>query len=156
MYFKEIWVLNFKIKERFYNLTRCLIIMMDMIITMMAEKIGISPEMAKIAIPLISKFVLQKSTPTQASGLLSTLPSDITGIFSDDEKKDFTTTQRDFSEDEIVNIVDSKCGINDKGKSKQVVTEVMKALQQNSDRQQGDVFGSMVGKLGKDNFNPFG
>jgi hypothetical protein len=61
--------------------------MMDMIIATMSEKIGISPEMAKIAIPLISKFVLQKSNPTQASGLLSALPKDITGMFSEDEKK---------------------------------------------------------------------
>jgi hypothetical protein len=55
----------------------------------------------------------------------------------------------------MINIIDSKCGINDKGKSKQVVTEVMNALQQNSGQQQ-DLFGCMLGKIGKDNFNPFG
>jgi len=140
-------------KERIYSPTGHSIIMM---VSMIAEKIGISPEMAKIAIPLISKFILQKSTPTQASGLLSALPTDITGMFSDDEKKGFTTNQQDLTEDEMINIIDSKCGINNKGKSKQMMTEVMKALQQNSDQQQGDLFGSMLGKMGKDNFNPFG
>jgi len=130
--------------------------MMDMTITMIAQKIGISPEMAKMAIPLISKFALQKSTPDQASGLLSALPTDITGMFSDDEKKDFTTTQQNLTEDEMINTLDSKCGINDKAKSKQVVTEVMKALQSNSGQQKGDLFGSMLGKVGKSDFNPFG
>jgi len=130
--------------------------MMDMIITMIAQKIGISPEMAKMAIPLISKFALQKSTPDQVSGLLSALPTDITGMFSDDEKKDFTTTQQNLTEDEMINTLDSKCGINDKAKSKQVVTEVMKALQSNSGQQKGDLFGSMLGKVGKSDFNPFG
>ncbi|HUU47450.1 MAG TPA: hypothetical protein VMW55_01570 [Nitrosopumilaceae archaeon] len=129
---------------------------MDMTITMIAQKIGISPEMAKMAIPLISKFALQKSTPDQASGLLSALPTDITGMFSDDEKKDFTTTQQNLTEDEMINTLDSKCGINDKAKSKQVVTEVMKALQSNSGQQKGDLFGSMLGKVGKSDFNPFG
>ena len=130
--------------------------MMDMIVTMIAEKIGISPQMAKMAIPLISKFVLQKSTPDQASGLLSALPTDITGMFSDSEKKDFTTTQQNLSEDEMVSMIDSKCGIKDKGKSKQMVSEVMKALQGNSGQGQGDLFGSMLGKVGKSDFNPFG
>jgi len=130
--------------------------MMDMIVTMIAQKIGISPEMAKMAIPLISKFVLQKSTPDQATGLLSALPTDITGMFSDDEKKDFKMTQQDLSEDEMVNMIDSKCGINDKGKSKQLISEVMNALQQNSGQQKGDLFGSMLGKAGKSDFNPFG
>ena len=128
--------------------------MMDMIVTMIAEKVGISPQMAKMAIPLISKFVLQKSTPDQASGLLSALPTDITGMFSDSEKKDFTTTQQNLSEDEMVSMIDSKCGIEDKGKSKQMVSEVMKALQGNSG--QGDLFGNMLGKVGKSDFNPFG
>jgi hypothetical protein len=147
---------SFEMKKRFYSLTEYSITMMDMMVTMIAEKIGISPEMVKIAIPLISKFVLQKSTPTQASGLLSSLPTDITEMFSDDEKKDFTTNQQDLTEDEMIKIIDGKCGINDKGKSKQVVTEIIKVLQQNSGQQQGDLFGSMLGKMGKGNFNPFG
>ena len=124
-----------------------------MIITIIAQKIGISPEMA---IPLISKFVLQKSTPDQASGLLSALPTDITGMFSENEKKDFTTTQQGLTEDEMISMIDSKCGINDKEKSKQVVTEVMKALQSNSGQQKDDSLGNMLGKVGKSDFNPFG
>ena len=130
--------------------------MMDMIVNMVAQKIGIPPEMAKMAIPLISKFVLQKSTPDQASGLLSALPTDITGMFSDDEKKDFTTTQQNLTEDDMINMIDSKCGVNNKAKSKQMLTEVMNSLQQNSGQQKGDLFGSMLGKAGKSDFNPFG
>ncbi|MDH3192360.1 MAG: hypothetical protein OEM18_06720 [Nitrosopumilus sp.] len=123
---------------------------------MVSQKVGISPQIAQIAIPLVSKFLLQKSSPDQASGLLSALPTDITKMFSDDEKKDFATTQQDLTEDDIINMVDSQCGINDKTKSKQTVTEIMKSLQQNSNQQQSDLFGSMLGNLNKGNFNPFG
>jgi len=130
--------------------------MMDMIISMVAQKVGISPEMAKMAIPLVSKFILQKSTPDQASGLLSALPADLTGMFSDDEKKDFTTTQQDITEDDLINKLDSQCGINDKAKSKQALTEIMGSLQQNSGKQGGNLFGDMMGNLGKGGLNPFG
>lgn len=129
--------------------------MMDMMINMVAQKVGISPEIARMAIPLVSKFVLQKSNPNDASGLLSSLPTDITGIFSDAEKNDFTTTQQDLTEDNMINTLDSQCGINDKAKSKQTISEIMGLLQQNSG-QQGDMFGNMLGKLGKSGFNPFG
>jgi len=129
--------------------------MMDMIINMVAQKVGISPEMAKMAIPLVSKFILQKSSPDQASGLLSALPGDITGMFSDDEKKGFTTTQQDMTEDDLINGLDSQCGINDKAKSKLAVTEIMNSLQQNSG-QQGNLFGEMMGNLDKSGLNPFG
>ena len=130
--------------------------MMDMIINMVAQKVGIPPEMAKMAIPLVSKFLLKKSSPDQASGLLSALPTDVTGMFSDDEKKDFTTTQQDMTEDDLINQLDSQCGINDKGKSKQVVSEIMSSLQQNSSDKKGDLFGGVMGTLGKGDFNPFG
>lgn len=129
---------------------------MDMIINMVAQKVGIPPEMAKMAIPLVSKFLLQKSSPDKASGLLSALPADVTGMFSDDEKKDFTTNQQDLTEDDLINQLDSKCGINDKAKSKQVVSEIMSSLQQNSGDSAGNLFGDTMGKLGKGDFNPFG
>ena len=128
-----------------------------MMINMVAQKVGISPQMAQMAIPLVSKFVLQKSQPNQASGLLSALPTEITGMFSDSEKKDFMTNQQDMTEDDMINALDSQCGVNDKAKSKQTITEIMGALQQNSGKQGGDMFGGMLGKLGKGGFsNPFG
>ncbi len=130
--------------------------MMDMIINAVAQKLGISPQIVQMALPLISKFLLQKSTPDQASGLLSALPNDLTGMFSDSEKKDFTTTQQNLSEDDMISMIDSKCGINDKAKSKQVLSEIMNSLQQNTGQDKGDLFGSMLGKAGKSDFNPFG
>ncbi|MDH3794009.1 MAG: hypothetical protein OER78_02900 [Nitrosopumilus sp.] len=124
---------------------------------MVAQKVGISPQMAQMAIPLVSKFLLQKSQPNQASGLLSSLPTEITGMFSDSEKKEFTTNQQDMTEDDMINALDSQCGVNDKAKSKQVITEVMGALQQNSGKQGGgDLFGDVLGNLGKSGLNPFG
>lgn len=133
--------------------------MLDVMINMVAQKVGISPQMAQMAVPLVSKFILQKSQPNQASGLLSTLPTEITGMFSDSEKKDFTTTQQNMTEDDMINALDSQCGVNDKTKSKQVITEIMGALQQNSGKQLGsgeDLFGNVLGKLGKNDLNPFG
>ena len=143
--------------DQFYNMPSVRTIMLDMIVNMVAQKAGIPPQMAQMAVPLVSKFILQKSQPNQASGLLSALPNEITGMFSDDEKKDFTTNQQDMTEDDMINALDSQCGINDKAKSKHAITEIMGALQQNSGKQGGDMFGDMLGKLGKGGFsNPFG
>ena len=132
--------------------------MLDMMINMVAQKVGISPQMAQMAIPLVSKFLLQKSQPNQASGLLSSLPTEITGMFSDSEKKEFTTNQQDMTEDDMIDALDSQCGVNDKTKSKQAITEIMGVLKQNSGKQQegGDLFGNVLGKLGKSDLNPFG
>jgi hypothetical protein len=78
-------------------------------------------------------------------------------MFSDSEKKEFTTNQQDMTEDDMINILDSQCGVNDKTKSKQTITEIMGILKQNSDKQQGgDLVGDVLGKLGKSDFNPFG
>jgi len=89
--------------------------------------------------------------------MLSSLPTEITGMFSDSEKKEFTTNQQDMTEDDMINALDSQCGVNDKAKSKQVITEVMGALQQNSGKQGGvDLFGDVLGNLGKSGLNPFG
>ena len=132
--------------------------MLDAMIDMVAQKVGIDPAIIRIAIPLVSKFLLQKSQPDAASTLLSSLPSDITGMFSDSEKSDFTTTQQNLTEEDMINILDSQCGINDKAKSQQVITQTMIVLQQNS-IQQGegdDLFGKTLGSLGKSGFNPFG
>ena len=95
----------------------------------------------------------------QRPTLLSSLPSDIIGMFSDSEKSDFTTTQQNLTEEDMINTLDSQCGINDKTKSQQVITQIMVVLQQNSTSQQeggDDLLGKTLGNIGKNDFNPFG
>ena len=51
------------------------------------------------------------------------LPSSITDIFSDDEKKEFTTTKQNVSEDEVIEKISKECCNGDKQKAKRVYEE---------------------------------
>lgn len=128
--------------------------MLDQIIGMITKQAGISPQIVNMALPLVSKMFLQKATPTQASGLLSCLPTDITSMFSDSDKKEFTTTQKNISMDEMVQAVDKQVGINDTATSKKAVESILGMLQQ-----QGNVKGlveNLFGQTGKKmDLNPF-
>ena len=128
--------------------------MMNEIVNMVAQKAGISPSIVKAILPTVTKLLLQKSSPNQASGLLSMLPADITNIFSDKEKQEFTTTQQDHTTDEIIDKVDKEAGINDKIKSKNVVQEIMNMFQNTTD--QKDLLGGFLGQATKKmDLNPF-
>ena len=128
--------------------------MMNEIVNMVAQKAGISPSIVNAILPIVTKLLLQKSSPNQASGLLSMLPADITNIFSDKEKQEFTTTQQDHTTDEIIDKVDKEAGINDKIKSKNVVQEIMNMFQNTTD--QKDLLGGFLGQATKKmDLNPF-
>jgi len=60
----------------------------------LAQRVGVTPEQANIAISVISKILLQKGEPNKASSLLSKLPSGITNMFSENERQQFSTTQQ--------------------------------------------------------------
>ena len=60
----------------------------------LAQRVGVTPEQANIAISVISKILLQKGEPNKASSLLSKLPSSITNMFSENERQQFSTTQQ--------------------------------------------------------------
>lgn len=127
---------------------------MNEIVNMVAQKAGISPSIVNAVLPIVTKLLLQKSSPNQASGLLSMLPADITNIFSDKEKQEFTTTQQDHTTDEIIDKVDKEAGINDKIKSKNVVQEIMNMFQNTTD--QKDLLGGFLGQATKKmDLNPF-
>jgi uncharacterized protein (DUF2267 family) len=128
--------------------------MMNEIANLVAQKAGISPALINAALPIVTKLLLQKSNPTQASGLLSMLPGDLTSVFSDKEKQEFTTTQQNFSTDEIISHVDKHAGINDKAKSQQAVQEIMNAIQNTTG--QKDLLGGFLGQAAKKlDLNPF-
>jgi hypothetical protein len=126
--------------------------MIEEIASMLASKIGISQEQAKMIVPLVMKTILQKADPRKASGMLSALPSGLTDMFSGDEKKEFTTTQSNVSDDDAVNLIDSKTGINDKAKSQQAYSETMNLLEGKFGK---DMFGSIADKAKKIDLNPF-
>jgi|CXWL01.1.fsa_nt_gi hypothetical protein len=82
------------------------------------------------------------------------LPADITSIFSDKEKHEFTTTQQNYSTDEIVGKVDKESGINDRTKFQNVVQEIMNMFQNTTG--QKDLLGDFLGQATKKmDLNPF-
>jgi len=127
--------------------------MMNEIANLVAQKVGFSPSTVNTILPIVTKMLLQKSSPNQALGLLSMLPADITNLFSDNEKQEFTTTQQNHSTDDIINRVD-KVGINDKAKSQKIVQEIMNLFQ--STPGQKDLLGGLLGQATKKfDLNPF-
>jgi len=70
-----------------------------------ATQSGILPQIAAIAIPMVSRFFLKKATPQNASGLMSMLHSGLTEPFSDDEKTEFTTNKKIFLREMLYKIL---------------------------------------------------
>lgn len=127
---------------------------MNEIANLVAQKVGISPSIVNTILPIVTRMLLQKSSPNQASGLLSMLPTDITNIFSDNEKQEFITTQQNHSTDDIINRVDKEAGINDKAKSQKTVQEIMNLFQ--STTGQKDLLGGLLEQTTKKfDLNPF-
>jgi hypothetical protein len=102
--------------------------MLDDIFDMFSQRSGLSSNIAKMALPLVSKFLLGNANPQRASGFMSMLPSSITNMFSNDEKQRFTTTQENISEDEVIDEISRECCDGDKEKGKKVYEEAVKVL----------------------------
>ena len=64
---------------------------------MFSQRSGLSSNIARMALPLVTSFLLRNVAPQRASGFMSMLPSSITNMFSNDEKQRFTTTQENVS-----------------------------------------------------------
>jgi hypothetical protein len=104
--------------------------MLDDIFDMFSQRSGISSNIARMAIPLVSKFLLRNAAPQRASGFMSMLPSSITNLFSNDEKQRFTTSQENVSEDEVIDEISRQCCNGDKEKGKKVYEETLKILRE--------------------------
>ena len=68
----------------------------------LSQKVQVGIDQARIVINRGSKIILRNADPNKALELLSKLPSSIINIFSSDEKKRFTTTQENISNEEVV------------------------------------------------------
>jgi hypothetical protein len=135
--------------------------MLDDIFDMFSQRSGLSSNIARMALPLVSKFLLRNAEPRRASGLMSMLPSGITNIFSNDERERFTSTQENVSEDEVIDEISRECCNGDREKGKVAYQEAVKVLrektrqrqQQGQQQEEGEgfldnIFDSLKGRSG--------
>ena len=122
--------------------------MLNDIFDMFSQRSGLSSNIARMALPLVSKFLLRNAEPQRASGLMSLLPSGITNIFSNDERQRFTSTQENVSEDEVIDEISRECCNGDKEKGRIAYQEAIKVLrtktrqrqQQGQQQEEGEGF----------------
>ncbi|MGE5634823.1 MAG: hypothetical protein ACM3VV_06285 [Deltaproteobacteria bacterium] len=103
---------------------------------MFSQRSGLSSNIARMAIPLVSRFLLRNAEPQRASGLMSLLPSGITNIFSNDERQRFTSTQENISEDEVIDEISCECCNGDREKGKVAYQEAIKVLREKTRQRQ--------------------
>jgi hypothetical protein len=97
---------------------------------------GLSSNIARMALPLVSKLLLGNTDPQRASGFMSMLPSSIINMFSNDEKQRFTTTQENRSEDEVIDQISCEYCNGDREKGKMAYEEAVKVLREKTRQQQ--------------------
>jgi hypothetical protein len=110
--------------------------MLDDIFNMFSQRSGLSSNIARMALPLVSKFLLRNAEPQRASGLMSMLPSGITNIFSNDERQRFTSTQENVSEDEVIDEISRECCNGDREKGRIAYQEAIKVLREKTRQRQ--------------------
>ena len=109
--------------------------MLNDIFDMFSQRSGLSSNIARMALPLVSKFLLRNAEPQRASGFMSMLPSGITNMFSNDERQRFTSTQENVSEDEVIDQISRECCNGDKEKGRIAYQEALKVLKEKTVRQ---------------------
>ena len=118
---------------------------MEDIIGTFARRSGILPLVASMALPMITRFFLKKASPQNASGLMSMIPSGLKDIFSDDEKKEFTTKQENVSQDEVEQELADKCFNGDKAQAKKAFQEGRKVLNEKTGQQGQGIIEGLLG-----------
>jgi hypothetical protein len=111
------------------------IVLMEDIIGTFAKRSGLLPQIAVMALPLITRFFLKKASPQNASGLMSMLPSGLRDIFSDDEKNEFTTKQENVSQDQVEQELANQCFNGDKTQAQKAFQEGRKLLNEKTGQQ---------------------
>jgi hypothetical protein len=84
---------------------------------------------------------------------MSKLSSEITSLFSDNEKQGFTTQQQNISNEEVVRQVRTEAGINDDRKAQQATEESVKLLQEKTGEE--GLLDNVMGRFKKMDLNPF-
>ncbi len=105
---------------------------MDSLIGTFAKSFGIDPSIANLAVNAASKMFVQKSTPKAASGLLHSLPKNITDQFDDNQRRAFTTTQENFNRYDLLKKLSEVTNIKDIDKLDDFADQVLDAVKQNT------------------------
>ncbi len=126
---------------------------MEELADQLSQKVQIGLDQARTVLDQVSKTILRKANPNKASELLSKLPSSITNLFSLEEKKQFTATQEDISNEELVRNIDRETGINNKAKSQKATEEAVRLLQEKT--HEPGLLDNMMGKFKNVDLNPF-
>lgn len=126
---------------------------MEELADQLSQKVQIGLDQSRTVLNQVSKTILRKANPNKASELLSKLPSSITNLFSLEEKKQFTTTQEDISNEEVVRNIDRETGINNKAKSQKATEEAVRLLQEKTD--ESGLLDNIMRKFKNVDLNPF-
>jgi hypothetical protein len=118
---------------------------MEDIIGTFARRSGILPQLASIALPMITRFFLKKASPQNASGLMSMIPSGLRDIFSDDEKNEFTTKQENVSQDEVEKELADQCFNGDKAQAQRTFQEGKNLLKEKTGQQGQGIIEGLLG-----------
>jgi lipid A disaccharide synthetase len=118
---------------------------MEDIIGTFARRSGILPLVASMALPMITRYFLKKASPQNASGLMSMIPSGLKDIFSDDEKKEFTTKQENVSQDEVEQELADKCFNGDKAQAQKAFQEGRKVLNEKTGQEGQGIIEGLLG-----------
>jgi hypothetical protein len=106
---------------------------MQNIVGMLASSFGIPPQLASTAMTGVTRMFLQKSTPKTASGLLNTLPKDVTNQFSESEKQKFTTTaQANLNRYDLIKQLSESTGIKDIDKLDNLADAILDSIKKNA------------------------
>ena len=124
--------------------------MLDDIFNMFSQRSGLSSNIARMALPLVTSFLLKSITPQRASGLMSILPSNITNMFSNDEKQRFTTTQENVSEDEVIDQISRECCNGDREKAEKVYQQAVNLLREKTKGRQREQQGQQQNQQEKE------
>ena len=109
---------------------------MDDIFGIFSQRSGLSSNIARMTLPLVSKFLLRNAEPQRASGFMSMLPSSITNMFSNDERQRFTTTKENVSEDKVIDQISHECCNGDREKVRIAYKEALKVLRDKTNEEQ--------------------
>ena len=122
---------------------------MEDIIGTFARRSGLLPQIASIALPMITRFFLKKASPQNASGLMSMLPSGLRDIFSDDEKNEFTTKQENVSQDKVEQELADQCCNGDKTQAQRTFQEGKNLLKEKTGQQGQGIIEGLLGNSGQ-------
>jgi ribosomal protein S7 len=93
--------------------------------------------------------LLQNAEPNKASGLMSSLPAGLTDAFSDDDKKQFTTTQQRIPQEEVIEKISHECCHDNKEAAKKVYQESLNVLKEKTGKDGQGVLQDLLGSLTK-------